>query len=131
ASATTSWTELRSKILEAERFLNREDEKDAKTRQDAAFAFYHAPSPAKSSGKGGTPSSRYGGASKDGDPFGGACWLCKQKGHRFTDCPHINSAQDFVSTKVDAKKHQDTAAMAREAKPKATDNPADVDFACV
>ncbi|CAD6934493.1 unnamed protein product [Tilletia controversa] len=129
ASATTSWTELRSKILEAERFLNREDEKDAKTRQDAAFAFYHAPSPAKSSGKGGTPSSRYGGASKDGDPFGGACWLCKQKGHRFTDCPHINSAQDFVSTKVDAKKHQDTAAMAREAKPKATDNPADVDFA--
>ncbi|KAE8179779.1 hypothetical protein CF335_g9475, partial [Tilletia laevis] len=57
ASATTSWTELRSKILEAERFLNREDEKDAKTRQDAAFAFYHAPSPAKSSGKGGTPSS--------------------------------------------------------------------------
>ncbi|CAD6933776.1 unnamed protein product [Tilletia caries] len=59
ASATTSWTELRSKILEAERSLKREDEKEAKTRQDAAFAVYHAPSPAKSSGKGGTPSSRF------------------------------------------------------------------------
>ncbi|CAD6980052.1 unnamed protein product, partial [Tilletia controversa] len=51
-------------------------------------------------------------------------------GHRFYNCPHIDSAQDFISTKVDSKKHQDTAAMARETKKQATDSPADVDFAC-
>ncbi|KAE8215254.1 hypothetical protein CF319_g9027 [Tilletia indica] len=125
-SSVRSWTELRSRILEAERSLKRDEEKNAKTRQDAAFAVYAA-SPARSSGYKGHPASRHGAARKEGNTFEGACWLCKQKGHRFYDCPHTDLAREVVQAKLEPTKNKDTTAMVQEIKK---DHPSDVDWAC-
>ncbi|KAE8224207.1 hypothetical protein CF319_g2861 [Tilletia indica] len=135
------WDDLRLEIYEEERALMREEEKDAKDRQHAAFAVFTRGPASRSGGQHVSRGSKPGGArsSTNNDFSAYRCWDCEQKGHRKQECPYTAQLVAFkANLGKGTKTHQvqDTAAAASDAFPSSTPpvlapveiSPADFDF---
>ncbi|KAE8212355.1 hypothetical protein CF319_g9263 [Tilletia indica] len=137
-----NWDDLRLDIYEEERALMREEEQDAKDRQDAAFAVFTRGPAGRSGGQQAPRGFKPGGArsSHNSNDFSGyRCWDCEQKGHRKQECPYTAQLAAFkanLGKGTKAHQTQDTAAAASDAFPGSTPpvlapveiSPADFDF---
>ncbi|KAE8181882.1 hypothetical protein CF328_g8705, partial [Tilletia controversa] len=115
--ATSKWDDLRLSIYEEERALMREEEQDAKDRQDAAFAVFQRSPASRSGGQQAPRGSKPGGAKSSpnsSSPFPYKCWDCEKKGHTKAECPY---AEQFAALrkKANPQQTQDTAAAASDA----------------